>query len=216
MILAEHVKGILNKWYLSHVLVYSFKRACGEQSFTCYKLWATDKSPFMSLQSTALILKKKPKKQMQKQSHPEPTAFFPELDHIEKFPQQICSRFLYNLVAQKNLKGSGKTLQPFCCSSLVDVSLILKNKINLYAWSLVFLILISYDFKQCRTLSRIVLKIERTKITELRIWSGVLSNIWLDVSNSYSVLRRGKWAIKKRKKSIFIGDLHKYVTSADL
>lgn len=75
MILAEHVKGILNKWYLSHVLVYSFKHACGEQLFTCYKLQATDKSPFMGLQSTALILKK-PKKQTQKQSHPEPTAFF--------------------------------------------------------------------------------------------------------------------------------------------
>lgn len=52
MMLAEHVKGILNKSYLSHVLVYSFKHACGEQSFTCYKLEATDKSPFMSLQST--------------------------------------------------------------------------------------------------------------------------------------------------------------------
>ena len=65
MILAEHVMGILNNWYLSHVLVYSFKHTCGEQSFTCYKLQATDKSPFMSLQSTALILKK-----AQKKSHP--------------------------------------------------------------------------------------------------------------------------------------------------
>lgn len=59
MIMGEHVMGILNNWYLSHVLVYSFKHTCGEQSFTCYKLQATDKSPFMSLQSIALLLKKK-------------------------------------------------------------------------------------------------------------------------------------------------------------
>lgn len=63
-------------------------------------------------------------------------------------------------------------------------------------WSLFFLILMSFDFTQCRTLSRIDLKIERNKIRELRIWSGVLSNVWLDVSNYYTMLRRGKWAIK--------------------
>ena len=65
MILAEPVMGILNNWYLSHVLVYSFKHTYDEQSFTCYKLQAADKSPFMSLQLTTLILKK-----VQKKSHP--------------------------------------------------------------------------------------------------------------------------------------------------
>lgn len=49
MNLAENITGILNNWYLSHVLVYSFKHACSEQSSTCYKLQGNDKSPFMSL-----------------------------------------------------------------------------------------------------------------------------------------------------------------------
>lgn len=82
----------------------------------------------MSLQSIALVLKKSAK---QKPSIT--NGIFPELEHTEKFPKQICSRFLENSAPQKRaskgrqFKIMNFTLHPLRCSSLLDVTSILKK-----------------------------------------------------------------------------------------